>query len=82
MGHLEIVEEPKICIQSARTIANQFPGLGCIDDLTTECSLDSQATWVIDVLGFGFNPYAASDQFCKYKITLKSQKMVETLAYG
>ena len=30
----------------------QFPGHGCMDDLTTECSFDSQATYcVIAVLG-------------------------------
>ena len=30
---------------------HQFPGIGCMDDLTTECSFDSQAAWVIDVPG-------------------------------
>ena len=37
---------------TARPIANQFPG--CMDDLTTERSFDSQGTWVIDVLGLSF----------------------------
>ena len=32
-------------------IDTQFPGLGCIDDLATECSSDSKATWVIDMFG-------------------------------
>ena len=32
-------------------IATQFPGNGCIDDLTTEHSFNFQAAWVIDVLG-------------------------------
>ena len=33
----------------------QFPEQGCQDDLTTERSFDSQATWVIDVLGLFFD---------------------------
>ena len=32
-------------------IATQFPGHGCMDDLTSDRSFDSQATYVIDVLG-------------------------------
>ena len=36
---------------TARPIATQFAGHGCIDDLTTERSFDLQTTWVIDVLG-------------------------------
>ena len=36
---------------TARPISTQFPGHGCMNDLTTERSLDSQATWVIDELG-------------------------------
>ena len=32
-----------------RTIAIQFPGHVCMNDLTTERSFDSQATWVINV---------------------------------
>ena len=32
-------------------IAIQFPGNGCMDDLTTERSFESQATWTIDVFG-------------------------------
>ena len=31
--------------------ARLFPGHLCMNDLTTERSFDSQATWVIDVLG-------------------------------
>ena len=34
---------------TARPIATQFPGSGCIDDLTTVRSFDLQATWVIGV---------------------------------
>ena len=36
---------------TALPIATLFPGHECMDDLTTECSPDSQAMWVIDVLG-------------------------------
>ena len=36
---------------TAQLIATQFPGHGCIDDFTIERSFESQATWVIDVLG-------------------------------
>ena len=35
---------------TARPIATQFPGHGCIDDYPTGRSFDSQATWAIDVL--------------------------------
>ena len=30
---------------------NPASGHGCMNDLTTESSFDSQATWVINVLG-------------------------------
>ena len=40
---------------TARPIGTQFPGQGCMDDLTTERSVSSQATWVIDVLGLFFD---------------------------
>ena len=36
---------------TARPIATQFPWHGCMDDLTTEHSIDSQATWAINELG-------------------------------
>ena len=36
---------------TARLIANQFAGNGCMHDLTTESSFYSQAAWVIDVRG-------------------------------
>ena len=36
-------------------VAAQFPGHGCMDDLTTERSFDSQATWAIEVLGLSFD---------------------------
>ena len=36
------------------SIAAQFPGNGCKDDLTTEHSFESQATWVIVVFVFYF----------------------------
>ena len=39
---------------TARPIVTQFFGHGCINDLKTECSFDSQATSVIDVLGLLF----------------------------
>ena len=42
------VGNPGICT-AAYPIATQFPGHGCINDLTTECIFDSQDTWVIDV---------------------------------
>ena len=35
-------------------IAAQFPGHGCMVNLTNECSFDSQGTRVIDVLGLFF----------------------------
>ena len=40
---------------TARQIATQFPGHGSMYDLTTERSIDSQAMWFIDVLGFNFH---------------------------
>ena len=36
---------------NACPIATQFPGHGCMDDLTTKRSFDSQTTWVIDMQG-------------------------------
>ena len=36
--------------RTARLIATKFHWHGCMDDLTTDRSCDSQATWVIDVL--------------------------------
>ena len=42
---------------TARPIATQIPGHGCMDDLTNECSFDPQATWVIDVLGLFLTCY-------------------------
>ena len=38
----------------ASRIVTLFPGHGCMDDLKTECTLHSQAKWVIDVLGLFF----------------------------
>ena len=35
---------------TSRSMATQFPGHGCMDDLTTERNCDSQVTWVIVVL--------------------------------
>ena len=37
-----------------RPFATQFPGHGCMSDLTTERSFDSQGRGVIDVLGLYF----------------------------
>ena len=37
--------------------ATQFPGHGCIDDLTTESKFDSQATWIIVMLGLFLTCY-------------------------
>ena len=39
---------------TARPIAYQFPGHGCMDDLTTERSFVLQARCVIYVLGLSF----------------------------
>ena len=39
---------------TARPIATQVPGHRCMDNLTTERSFDSQAIWVIRVLGLFF----------------------------
>ena len=36
---------------TACPIASLFPGHGCMDDLTTKRSFDSQTTWVIDMHG-------------------------------
>ena len=41
--------------QPAFPIVTQFPGHGCMDDLTNESSFDSRGTWVIDVLGLFFS---------------------------
>ena len=35
---------------TACPIATQFPGHGCMDDLTTKRSFDSQTTWVVGML--------------------------------
>ena len=40
---------------TARPIATQFAGHGCLHDLTTERSFDIQATWVINVLDLFFD---------------------------
>ena len=45
---------------TARPIATQFPGHGCMFDLTTESSFDSQATWVIVALGLFIFTYVHS----------------------
>ena len=37
-----------------RTSVTQFPGHGCMDDLKTGGSFESQAAWVIDELGLFF----------------------------
>ena len=42
-------------INTAHETATQFPGNKCKVDLTTERSSDSQAAWVIDVLGLLFD---------------------------
>ena len=47
--------QPMGRIHGHTPFATQFPGHGCIYDLTTELSFDSQATWVIDVFGFLFD---------------------------
>ena len=39
----------------ARLITVQFPGPRSVDDLTTERSFDSQATWYINQLGLFFD---------------------------
>ena len=41
-------------IHDRMAIGTQFPGHGCIDDLTNKRSFDSEATSVIDVLGSFF----------------------------
>ena len=59
---------------TARLIATQFPDHGCMDDLTTERSFVSQATWVIDVLGLFFLHVINGD--------LKSQTLADVLSNG
>ena len=49
----------QVLYSTACPIATQFPGHGCMNDLSTECSIDSQATWVIDVLGLFYNQAVA-----------------------
>ena len=58
-------------------IATQFPGHGCIYDLTTELSFDSQATWVIDVFGFLFDMIFIS--VCTTRHWQTSGRMVQKL---
>ena len=43
--------QPGHIYTTTRLIATQITRHGCMDDLTTESSTDSQATWVVDVLG-------------------------------
>ena len=38
--------------QCTHLIATWFPRHGCMDDLKTEDTIDSQATWVINVLAW------------------------------
>ena len=40
---------------TARPIATQFPGHGCMEDLTNKRNFDLQATWAIDMLGLFFD---------------------------
>ena len=42
-------------IHVARLIDTQFHGHGCMNNLTTQRCIESQATWVIDVLGLFFD---------------------------
>ena len=37
--------------------SKQFPGYGCKDDLTTERNFDSQASWVINMVGLFSFPF-------------------------
>ena len=46
------------CTKRAGPIATQLPGHGCIDDFITECSFDSQATWIMDGLGLFFDMFS------------------------
>ena len=41
----------------AHLIPTKFPGHGCMDGLTTECSFDSRPTRVIDVFGLFLTCY-------------------------
>ena len=43
--------EPMQAFTTQRPIATKFPGHGCMDDLKTERSFDSKASWVIVVIG-------------------------------
>ena len=45
----------RVKYMTARLYATQFLGHGCMHDLTTECSFDAQATWVIDVLSLSID---------------------------
>ena len=49
--HALNVSEDRALYMTSRPIVTQFPGHRCMDDLITERSLDSQATWVIYILG-------------------------------
>ena len=56
----------------------QFPGHGCMDDLTTERSFDLQATWVIDVLGKFFDMLSMG--FCTTRRCQTSGRLVQELS--
>ena len=44
----------RVYCTTAHLIATQFPWYGIMDNLTTERSFESQATWVIDIVCFMF----------------------------
>ena len=63
---------------TARVIAAQFPGHGCMDDLATERSFDSQTTWVIDV--FRLMSDLLSMCVCKTRNWQTSGRLVQALS--
>ena len=62
---------------TVRPIATQFPGHGCLDDLTTERSFNSQATCVVDVLGLFFDMLSMG--FCTTGHWQTSGRLVQEL---
>ena len=58
-------------------VCQQFPGHGCTDGLTTERDFDSQATWVIAVVGLYCD--MLSTGFCTTKHWQTTGRLVQEL---
>ena len=62
---------------TARPIATQFRGHGSMNDLTTDHSFDSQASWVIGV--FGICVYMLSVGVCTFSHGQTSGRLLQEL---